>query len=562
MGCSSSKEGVAVDPAPRPSLTSQPPSATLQKPSPIPAQAAPPSMVGLNPPATFPSATTPTPPPPVRNDVSPGAWPKTVEQGQTTIQIWHHPMSSPTQGNFYCWTYVSHGLNRVNQPEVVFTIRQRPNESENDYPQAPFEWVKLVYGYAGSGLHLQLFEPYDFIFEDSVQIVIHRVVALDSARKWESMKNFGMLTHGIPIEIASLPAGALPKDRHHVVALTPNEAAVAREFGRTRVIGQVGLAARWFPYPPWIDRDRSDCCTMADQQGSVRVRGLPMMHISKFSALKIHDTIVFKIPNDKERENAFRAVVRDSQLSQALGFESSLHEDADSGLVWKSGQTRPEAYGIDCQSMNRINLAFFIFCPQQDKDHCIMVEDGYSLMLKDNTWKNIRSAIEGRREIVIPLADNMRFRLEWTKTTYHNPIDGQAYSDRWKSYEPSNPGPQPDSHVRTEHIVLLREPAPNELSADALAAYIKQIHGALEALIPVQNPGGLNAPGKQVTIEIELPRSDSWLKVMARPSAEGLPVQDIGRAVAGVPSPQVRSPVKFQIVENLWGYKGPHPQFS
>ena len=275
------------------------------------------------------------------------SWPRTVQQGAVTISIWHHPMSSPTQGDFYCWTYVSQGLYKNNQPEVVFTVRQRPSESENDFPQAPLEWIKMVNAYAGSGLHLDLFEPYDIFFEDSVRIVVHRVTGLDSASKWSSMTNFGMLTHGIPIPINGIPAGVLPPNRHHVIAFTPNEATVAREFGRTRVIGQVGLAARWFPYPPYIDRDRGDCCTMADQTGSIRLNGLPMIGISRFSTMKMHNDIVFRIPKDKEREDAFRGVVRDSKLTDALGFESSLHPDADSGLVWKRGQTRPEAYGID-----------------------------------------------------------------------------------------------------------------------------------------------------------------------------------------------------------------------
>jgi hypothetical protein len=183
-------------------------------------------------------------------------------------------------------------------------------------------------------------------------------------------------------------------------------------------------------------------------------------------------------------------------------------------------------------------------------------------MLKDNTWKKIRSAIEARREIVIPLADNMRFRLEWTKTTYHNPVDGQAYTGSWKTYAPAAPAPQSDSHVRTDRIVLLREPAPNDLTADAFGAYIKQIHQALETLVPVQNPAGRNAPGKQLILEMELPRGDNWLKILAHPSAEGLPLYEIGQAAARVPSPQVRTQLKFQIVENLWGFKGTPAQFS
>ena len=186
-------------------------------------------------------------------------------------------------------------------------------------------------------------------------------------------------------------------------------------------------------------------------------------------------------------------------------------------------------------------------------------------MLQDNTWKAIRSAIEAHQDIVIPLADNMRFRLEWTKTVYHNPVDGQDYvtpGGSWQTYHPTNPAPPSASHVKTDRIVLLREPGPGDISAAVLSTYIQQVHQVVERLIPLENPSGRNTPGKQLILEIELPQSQNWLKIVAYPSMDGLPLEQLGQAILGVSPPQVRTGVKFQIVESLWGYSSSPGQFS
>ena len=183
-------------------------------------------------------------------------------------------------------------------------------------------------------------------------------------------------------------------------------------------------------------------------------------------------------------------------------------------------------------------------------------------MLTDATWKTIRSAIEARNDITIPLADNMRFRLEWTKTIYHNPVDGRAYASpegSWQTFTPANAAPPSDSHVKLNRIVLLHEPDPDDISAAVLSDYIQQVHHAVERLIPVQNP---DVMGKQLILDIQLPQSEDWLKILAHPSEDGIPLADIGQAIVGVIPPQVRSGVKFQIVESLWGYKGNVGQFS
>jgi hypothetical protein len=238
-------------------------------------------------------------------------------------------------------------MSQVNQPEVVFTLRRRSTESEESFPHAPIEWMRSVYALAGGGLHLETGQMCDLVFDkDTVQIRLQRIAIPQNPRIWESFRRFGSLQHGIKLDdcVFQFPKGTIPRNAHHVIALTQEEAAVARQFGPTRVIAHVGYAVRWFPYPPWVDRDRGDCITMSDQAGSIRV-GLPVAQMYGLNAVIAGEEIVFTIPPGEEKRETFKNYVAEAPMNAALCFESFMTPEADAGLLWKTGQTQPMAYG-------------------------------------------------------------------------------------------------------------------------------------------------------------------------------------------------------------------------
>jgi hypothetical protein len=88
---------------------------------------------------------------------APGVWPKVfrIPNIQITIYIHSHTISSQPVGDTHCWTYISQGLSQVNQPEVVFTLRRRENENEEQFPIAPVEWMQVVFDLASRGHNLK-----------------------------------------------------------------------------------------------------------------------------------------------------------------------------------------------------------------------------------------------------------------------------------------------------------------------------------------------------------------------------------------------------------------------
>jgi len=293
---------------------------------------------------------------------------------------------------------------------------------------------------------------------------------------------------------------------------------------------------------------------MSDQAESVR-SAMPIARMYGFNAMMVDDEIIFTIPEGETKREAFKKYVRDAPLTAALGFDSFMTVEADSGLVWKKGQTKPMGYSSIAGSMERLNLGFITFAPEQDRDTSIMVEDGYGILLRNATWKVIRDAIEATRDIVVNLADGMRFRLVWENTVYVNPLDGKVYKATPNPLEPDPRSP----HAQMSELVFLIEPPPGEGNVTDLSAYISQIGNVVKQIIPAQpiQLRGTGQVGRQLIVEIEIPKSEGWLKMSASPTMEGLPSQQIFSGIGALAQPPAASRIRFQLIFNLWGYQKP-----
>lgn len=247
-----------------------------------------------------------------------------VTCGELEILIWAHRL--PSKGKHVaCWTYLSQGMNKAGQPELVITLRRREDESDLDYSQEPFNWFKMVYSWGKKGRIIDAYHTHEAHFEH-----------------WLGSKNLETVTYGMPMDLPGFGI-ALPENRLHGIALTKDEANLAKIFGYTRVIGHYGLTERWFPYCPWIDRDRGDCITLEQMKKGFRGKQVPMKKVRALSARWEADNIILTIPLGRHVE--VQAAVRQTKPEEAWGFDSALDPDAGSCFYWESGQKEMRLYG-------------------------------------------------------------------------------------------------------------------------------------------------------------------------------------------------------------------------
>jgi hypothetical protein len=188
------------------------------------------------------------------------------------------------------------------------------------------------------------------------------------------------------------------------------------------------------------------------------------------------------------------------------------------------------------------------------------------VILHTRTWETIRNAIQNTQDITIPLIDDMRFILKFVRNTYHNPIDGSEHKAQWRTYLPAGPPKPPsNSHVQQKEIVFLVEPPSGTVSVQEMVDFMNEILKIIEQNTPVsplQPPPGFSHPGRQMVVEIDLPKREGWLKMIAYPSMDGINSGVILPQIAELRAPEARSRCKFQMFLDLWGNQGPAAQFS
>ena len=274
------------------------------------------------------------------------SWSKTIElhDPDFSVEVFHHEIYA-WRKQHPCWTYVSNGLREYQQSEIVFSLLRRAGETVEQYPEAPIEWMRVVCELARQGVHLEIGQPVEVVIKGQPRVVISgRSVPVDE-QKWKSMTAFRMFVHGNPLRqrIFLDPPKSFPAARHNVIAFTSEEAELIKSFGVTRVVSHLGLSHKWFPYPPWIDRDRKDCCTLADFENSIRSR-LETVQIRGLAATSVKHHVILAIPTNTTSRDTFRSSILNSGPEKPVAFDSYLPPGAVAGAIWKTGDAQPAIY--------------------------------------------------------------------------------------------------------------------------------------------------------------------------------------------------------------------------
>jgi hypothetical protein len=254
---------------------------------------------------------------------------KTIElhNPDFSVEVFHHEIYA-WRKQHPCWTYVSNGLGEHQQSEMVFSLLRRADETVEQYPEAPIEWMRVVCELARQGVHLEIGQPVEVVDKGQPRVIISgRSVPVDE-QKWKSMTAFRMFVHGNPLRqrIFLDAPKSFPVARHNVVAFISEEAELIKTFGVTRVVSHLGLSHKWFPYPPWIDRDRKECCTLSDFENSIRSR-LETVQIRGLAAISVKHHVILAIPNNTTSRETFRSSILDSAPEKPVALTRTFHQE-------------------------------------------------------------------------------------------------------------------------------------------------------------------------------------------------------------------------------------------
>ena len=320
-------------------------------------------------------------------------------------------------GRVHCWMYVSQGFVRVAGKEVVLSV-ERGAEHLEDCTSAVrdlFEW-----------LHAQALQA---------RVGMGSIVSI-------SADGPGLLGDPRLRGIAFIPTGSsggpLPPASFTAVLLTQNELETAKRYGVVRLLGLLGHRYRRFPTAAWVVRGRPDitspeamASSILSKAASLRLsncraylRGIETARESRPPTGSLENNLVRFARQEvvvevaaREAEGASRLISERWQY-QAVALFLCPDPDADASLVWvpdSSSSTAAQTNVISSEEGTGTRIAgnHVLFVPEQSRDEVRIVEDGFAVLLTNETWLDIsRRLASPPQNWGMPFSDGIGFRLK------------------------------------------------------------------------------------------------------------------------------------------------------
>lgn len=492
--------------------------------------------------------------------------------GKLRVRVYQHEIDT-CNGAIPCWSYVSDGLWKHGQKELIFTLHSSDSDELTASPDIPSQ--------SDYGVHQYIFAFYKEVyrFAQQGQMVYEGDCTQFGSQGFLGCGNWSAFVYTRPqplegIEVTSPLLAA--------ILLTAEEFEVYQNFGLTRVLSHLGRAYVYYPCPPWTERSRSSVVSMKEMQGTILGR-MPLLSVRGGGARVYQEARPHSIQQSPQprqflqqqivqwSENSARITLRllpqaGEQLRRQLvqcppdsivALLTELDPTANACLVWRSGQADAFAITPPNSEGSRSGGCFIAFVPQQDADRGQVLEDGFVMLLTDQSWLTIRDAIALGNPIFIPATNNgASFSLEWIPQTYQNPIDGMSYTveEGWNQYLPTSPRVEADGEpARIQEIILLTNE--NDLAVrigtEALANYIRDIENTVkDCFVSLSWEAG-----QDLLLEFEIhPRSKIDLKVASQPGIDPKIIEGIYNSLLNLPVPHVNgAAIQFQVIVNIWG---------
>ena len=292
-----------------------------------------------------------------------------------------------------CWTYQTDGCKNLGQRELLVSIRKRAHESSGDFPQEPLEFFKAVLQHAAQGETIKAGSISEFS-ESGFLSAKFRGAAYIKSRQ---------LGDWFP-----------PEDSLATILLTAEELATSQLAGLTRVLALLGKQDLHFPCPVWNDLSRESAVSsqMLELMTDSFIAQMPRLLVRDAGVSSCERVIDLQMPLSARH---YFKQLEEMDPSSPLLILTDFDERSDSMLVWQAEKkivplaiTAPGAIG------SRIAGSFFCIAPDQEQDKGMIVEDGFALSIKAETWTALKqSLVNGSPCYFSHNEEGYDFRLSW-----------------------------------------------------------------------------------------------------------------------------------------------------
>jgi hypothetical protein len=324
-----------------------------------------------------------------------------------------------------CWSYVTDGMRRQGQKEFVLTLQRRPTDTIENYPEDPFRLFQSIHNLAIQGKKVDLNDftqfrlPNGFLDQKGLVGIAYT----------KSEKILG-------VNYAETPLAA--------ILLTSEEAEILSSMGTYRILTMLGHRERYYPTPPWSNRDRKSVISKKDISKSM-LSTMPIAN-APWASVRLHlshalsddsssDSHHTPMPSSEDRlilkmkqagREFAKNILAQIPLAQSFAWIVSPAAEADSRLVWIPDGLEVEAI-IPPESKGVCQTGGFIgFMPTEElPEGGQLIEDGFVIWLRPDSMRRLREALMlGARYDLNTGPNRVRFFLQWEQATHRsNPIE-------------------------------------------------------------------------------------------------------------------------------------------
>lgn len=309
---------------------------------------------------------------------------KTLEiaPGVLAINVYAHTMPTMLE-TFPCWTFISRGLANIQQKEIVVSLKQKPDDNEEEIFEAIVNYYKMVARFAADKRYV---DQGDFTQFGERKFFEH---------------------HLVYVEARSIPEIPVPEKALYALMVDNDELEWFKQFGELRVTAKLGAATRHFPYPSWSDRDRKSVVSQEDYEATILSK-VPLLRKPEVAVFREKGEIVvlFEKIYAEYLQKAFAEFTPDMPRV----FIGKLPAGADACLAWDSSYDEPFAISAPEGQGKKLAGCFFILTAMNEGPEKIApLEDGFAAVVSYKTLESFDLALK----TIKPFRLAGKFRVEW-----------------------------------------------------------------------------------------------------------------------------------------------------
>lgn len=301
---------------------------------------------------------------------------KEVVPQALSVSIYSHTL--PGASKLPAWSYVTEGLAKFEQPELILTVVRQDKESEADYSRDPLDFFGSALELAKRGEPLTVGRNNRF----GAQGV-----------SFLATQFTGVIT--LPSEVfEGVPA---PKGALAVVPVTTEELDACDIGGAGRVGAALSRQARYYPFPTWCDRTRASAYT----KGEIEV--MQMEPVSKaptaslYGAGVIADGAKLSLSVPKIAQDRLTQLLKDMPKDSMVRLNLSPDPRGNAFLAW--GVQSPSAIAATGSDASIMSGSFVEFMPGMPQNQFAQYKDGYIIMLSNEDWTKLQASFQSHTNI-------------------------------------------------------------------------------------------------------------------------------------------------------------------